>query len=86
GAAKATDPVGAVVMRLARMAIQKEKASDITAAPKDQRLALVNRLATEYAQAHDAALRPRAEKIVALEAEPLPVKKAGPVVKGKKAA
>ena len=66
------------------MAIQKEKASDITAAPKDQRLALVNRLATEYAQAHDAALRPRAEKIVALEAEPLPVKKAGPVAKGRR--
>jgi hypothetical protein len=86
GAAKPTDPISAVVMRLARMAIQKEKASDIAAAPKDQRLALVNRLAAQYAQAHDGALRPRAEKIVALEAEPLPVKKAGPVVKGKKAA
>jgi hypothetical protein len=73
-------------MRLARMAIQKEKASDIAAAPKDQRLALINRLAAEYAQAHDGALRPRAEKIVALEAEPLPVKKAAPVTKAKKAA
>jgi hypothetical protein len=31
-------------------------------------------------------LRPRAEKIVALEAEPLPVKKAPPVAKAKKAA
>ena len=72
GAAKPTDPISAVVMRLARMAIQKEKASDIAAAPKDQRLALVNRLAAQYAQAHDGALRPRAEKIVALEAEPLP--------------
>ena len=89
GAAKPTDPVSAVVMRLARMAIQKEKASDIAAAPKDQRLALINRLAAEYAQSHDAALRPRAEKIVALEnveVEPLPVKKAGPAAKGKKAA
>jgi hypothetical protein len=86
GSSNPTDPVGTVVMRLARRAIQKEKASDIAAAPKDQRLALVNRLATQYAQAHDGALRPRAEKIVALEAEPLPVKKAGPVAKGKKAA
>ena len=71
------------------MAIQKEKASDIAATPKDHRLALMNRLAAEYAQSHDVALRPRAEKIVALEnveAEPLPVKKAGPAAKGKKAA
>jgi hypothetical protein len=91
GVAKPTDPVSAVVMRLARRAIQKEKASDIAAAPKDQRLALINRLAAEYAQSHDVALRPRAEKIVALEnveVEPLPVKKAEPVPtkKGKKAA
>jgi hypothetical protein len=91
GVAKPTDPVSAVVMRLARMAIQKENASDIAAAPKDQRLALINRLAAEYAQSHDVALRPRAEKIVALEnveVEPLPVKKAEPVPtkKGKKAA
>jgi hypothetical protein len=54
-------------------------------------LALINRLAAEYAQSHDVALRPRAEKIVALEnveVEPLPVKKAEPVPtkKGKKAA
>ena len=47
GVAKATDPVSAVVMRLARIAIQKEKASDIAAAPKDQRLALINRLADD---------------------------------------
>jgi hypothetical protein len=91
GVAKPTDPVSAVVMRLARRAIQKEKASDIAAAPKDQRLALINRLAAEYAQSHDVALRPRAEKIVALEnveVQPLPVKKAEPVPmkKGKKAA
>ena len=71
------------------MAIQKEKAGDIAAAPKEQRLALINRLAAEYAQSHDAALRPRAEKIVALEnvgAEPVPAKKAGPVAKSKRAA
>ena len=91
GVAKPTDPVSAVVMRLARKAIQKEKASDIAAAPKDQRLALINRLAAGYAQSHDVALRPRAEKIVALEnveVERLPVKKAEPVPmkKGKKAA
>jgi hypothetical protein len=91
GVAKPTNPVSAVVMRLARRAIQKEKASDIAAAPKDQRLALINRLAAEYAQSLDVALRPRAEKIVALEnveVEPLPVKKAEPVPmkKGKKAA
>ena len=56
---------------------------------KEQRLALINRLAAEYAQSHDVALRTRSEKIVALEnveAEPLPVKKAGPADKGKKAA
>jgi hypothetical protein len=90
GMAKRTDPVSAVVMRLARRAIQKEKASDIAAAPKDQRLALINRLAAEYAQSHDVALRPRAEKIVVLEnaeVEPLPVKKAESApMKKKKAA
>ena len=87
--AKPTDPVSAVVLRLARKAIQREKASDIAAVPKDQRLALINRLAADYAKSHDAALRPRAENIVALEnaeVEPLPVKKAVPVAKGKKAA
>jgi hypothetical protein len=90
GLAKPTDPVSAVVMRLARKAIQKEKAPDIAAAPKDQRLALINRLAAEYARSHDAALRPRAEKIVALEndqAEPAPVRKHDAVpTKKKKAA
>jgi hypothetical protein len=82
GVAKATDPVSAVVMRLARKAIQKERAPDIAAAPKDQRLALINRLAAEYAQSHDAQLRPRAEKIVALEndqAEPAPARKHQPM-------
>ena len=36
GVAKPTDPVGAVVMRLARNVIQNEKASDIAAAPKEE--------------------------------------------------
>ena len=43
-------------------------------------MALINRLAAEYAQSHDVALRPRAENIVALEnveVEPLPVKGPG---------
>src|SRR5262249_38335823 len=35
--------------------------------PVADRLALLNKFATEYAEAHDAKLRPRAEKIVALE-------------------
>src|SRR5262249_7294747 len=88
GVAKPTDPVSAVVMRLARRAIQKEKASDIAAAPKDQRLALINRLAAEYAQSHDAQFNPRAKKIVPLKPlEAEPVKKAEPMpTKKKKAA
>jgi hypothetical protein len=90
GLAKPTDPVSGVVMRLARKAIQQEKAPDIAAAPKDQRLALINRLAAEYAHSHDAALRPRAEKIVALEndqADPAPARKHEPMpTKKKKAA
>ena len=64
GVAKSTDPVGAVVMRLARNVIQNEKASDIAAAPKEEGTAVgaINRLAAEYARSHDAALRPRAGK------------------------
>ena len=65
GPKAATDPVSAVIMRLARKAIMKEPA--VADAPKAQRLAVINRLATEYAKTHDAALRPRAVKIVALE-------------------
>jgi hypothetical protein len=73
GIAKPTDPVAMVILRLARKQVQKDKAKEIAAAPKDQRLAVLNRLATEYAAAHDAALRPRAVKIVALEdGEPEP--------------
>ena len=45
-----------------------------------ERLALINRLAAAYAAEHDAKLRPRATKIVALENdEAEPVKKAEPV-------
>jgi hypothetical protein len=65
-----TDPVSQVILRLARKAVQKDHATELAAAPKDQRLALLNKLANEYAVAHDAALRPRATKIVELESEP----------------
>ena len=54
---------------------------EVAAASKADRLATINRLAAEYAKEHDAQLRPRAQKIVALEtleAEPVPVKKAEP--------
>jgi hypothetical protein len=75
-----TDPVAQVILRLARKQVQKDKAKEIAAAPKDQRLAVLNKLATEYAQAHDAALRPRAMQIVALENGDEPVApKAEPV-------
>src|SRR6516225_4569693 len=59
-----TDPVSQVILRLARKAVQKDKAKEIAAAPKDQRLAVLNKLAAEYAQAHDGKLRPRAMQIV----------------------
>src|SRR5262245_30982453 len=71
-----TDPVSQVILRLARKAVQKDYATEIAAAPKDQRLAVLNKLANEYAVAHDAALRPRATKIVELESEPEPALKA----------
>jgi hypothetical protein len=90
GIAKPTDSVAQVILRLARKAVQKDKAEEIAAAPKDQRLAVLNKLATEYAQANDAALRPRAMQIVALESdEPMPVlvpTKQAPVKAKKKAA
>jgi hypothetical protein len=79
GIAKPADPVAMVILRLARKAVQKDRAKDIAAAPKDQRLAVLNKLAIEYAAAHDTALRPRAIKIVALEdgePEPAPAKPA----------
>src|SRR5262245_35246583 len=70
-----TDPVALVILRLARKAIMSRP--EIAAASKADRLATINRLAVEYAKKHDAQLRPRAQKIVALEndqAEPAPVK------------
>ena len=71
-----TDPVAMVVLRLARKAVIPRP--EVAAASKADRLATINRLAGEYAEEHDAQLRPRAEKIVALEndqAEPVPVRK-----------
>jgi len=60
-----TDPVAMVILRLARKAIMSRP--EIAAASKADRLATINRLAGQYAKQHDAQLRPRAEKIVALE-------------------
>jgi hypothetical protein len=88
GSKTPTDPISQVVMRLARKAVMSRP--EIAAAPKADRLATINRLAGEYAKEHDAELRPRAQKIVALEtleAEPAPVKKHEPMpTKKKKAA
>jgi hypothetical protein len=81
-----TDPVAMVIMRLARKAIVLRP--EAATASKADRLATINRLAAEYAKEHDAQLRLRAQKIVALEtleAQPVPVKKAA-MKKGKKAA
>lgn len=73
-----TDPVAMVILRLARKAVASHP--EVAAAPKKDRLATINRLATEYAKAHDGELRPRAEKIVALEnGEPVPITKPAPV-------
>jgi hypothetical protein len=83
-----SDPISQVIMRLARKAIMSRP--EVAAASKADRLATINRLAGEYAKEHDAQLRPRAQKIVALEndqAEPAPVKKHEPMpTKRKKAA
>ena len=71
-----TDPVAMVVLRLARKAVISRP--EVAAASNADRLATINRLAAEYAKEHDAQLRPRAEKIAALEndqAEPTPVRK-----------
>ena len=71
-----TDPVAMVILRLARKAVISR--SEVAAASNADRLATINRLAAEYAKEHDVQLRPRAEKIVALEndqAEPVPVRK-----------
>jgi hypothetical protein len=69
-----SDPISQVIMRLARKAIVSRP--EIAAASKADRLATINRLAGEYAKEHDAQLRARAQKIVALEndqAEPAPM-------------
>jgi hypothetical protein len=80
-----SDPISQVIMRLARKAIVSRP--EIAAASKADRLATINRLAGEYAKEHDAQLRPRAQKIVALETlEAEPVKKAEPVAMKKKRA
>ena len=86
GLKTAPDPISQVIMRLARKAIASRP--EIAAASKADRLATINRLAGEYAKEHDAQLRPRAQKIVALKTlEAEPVKKAEPMpTKKKKAA
>ena len=64
-----------VILRLARKAVILRP--EVAAASKADLLATINRLAAEYAKEHEAQLRPRAQKIVALEndqAEPAPVK------------
>ena len=79
GPKTAPDPINQVIMRLAPKAIVSRP--EIAAASKADRLATINRLAVDYAKENDAQLRPRAQRIVALEndeAEPLPVKKAEP--------
>jgi hypothetical protein len=62
-----TDPVAMVILRLARKAVQKDKAEELAAASKGDRLALLNKFAIEYAEARDTQLRPRAIQIVRLE-------------------
>ena len=76
-----TDPVSMVIMRLARKTVQKDRAKDLAAAAKGERLTILNKWAAEYAEAHDSALRPRALKIVALEDGGEPVEPAKPVAK-----
>jgi hypothetical protein len=76
GPKASTDPVAMVILRLARKAVISRP--EVAAASNADRLATINRLAAEYAKEHDAQLRPRAEKIAALEndqAEPTPVRK-----------
>jgi hypothetical protein len=66
-----------VILRLARKAVRRDRANEIAAAPKAEKLAVLNKLAAAYAAEHDATLRPRAEEIVALEeGDPLPTKPA----------
>jgi|SRR5262245_13005104 hypothetical protein len=80
------DPIAMVILRLARKAVHRERAKDLAAAPKAERLALLNRLANEYAEAHDAKLRPRALKIVELESDEAEPAKSKPKATKRKAA
>ena len=80
-----TDPVAMVILRLARKAVQKDKAKELAAASKGDRLALLDKFATEYAEAHDAKLRPRAIRIVALENDEPEAPPAKPTAKKKAA-
>src|SRR5262245_24443005 len=85
GPKTASDPISQVIMRLARKAIVSRP--EVAAASNADRLATINRLAAEYATEHAAQLRPRAQKIVALETlEAEPVKKTEPVAMTKKRA
>jgi len=81
-----TDPVAMVILRLARKAVQKKRAKELTAASKGDRLALLNKLATEYAEAHNSKLRPRAIKIVELESDEAEPAKPEPKAAKRKAA
>jgi hypothetical protein len=80
------DPVAMVILRLARKAVQRERGKDLADAPKAERLALLNRLANEYAETHDAKLRPRAIKIVELESDEAEPAKPEPKAAKRKAA
>ena len=43
-----TDPVAMVILRLARKAVQRDRAKEIASVPKAGKLALVNKLAAAY--------------------------------------
>src|SRR5215831_19318990 len=60
GPKSASDPIGQVIMRLARKAIVSRP--EVAAASKADRLATINRLAGEYAKEHDAQCDPGPKK------------------------